>query len=125
MRGCGPLSPRQANEPSSIISATKIHLCSAESGLGQVESITGFLLDAIRKNFANPEYAQERQRHEVWKRSKVNKKRKHKTERLEGRRQRSKKRRDEALRETCEELARMFPKSLKLRWAAFSWEINF
>jgi hypothetical protein len=40
----------------------KIHLLKRKLASGRVENITGFLLEAIRKNFANPEFAQERTR---------------------------------------------------------------
>ena len=47
----------------------KIHLLKRKLASGKVENVTGFLLEAIRKNFANPEFAQERKREAVWKRS--------------------------------------------------------
>ena len=37
----------------------KIHLLKRRQASGKVENITGFLLEAIRKNFANPEFSQE------------------------------------------------------------------
>ncbi len=112
--GVRPAVPsEQANEAFEHYIREKIHLLKRNLASGKVESITGFLLDAIRKNFANPEYAQERKRHEVVEALKVNKKRKTQIERLEGQKAEIEKARDEALRETYEELARMFPEVLE------------
>jgi hypothetical protein len=112
--GVRPAVPsEQANEAFEHYIREKIHLLKRNLASGKVESITGFLLDAIRKNFANPEYAQERKRHEVVEALKVNKKRKTQIERLEGQKAEIEKVRDEALRETYEELARMFPEVLE------------
>src|SRR5882672_10874660 len=40
----------------------KIHLLKRRQASGKVENSTGFLLQAIRQNYANPEFAQERKR---------------------------------------------------------------
>ena len=40
----------------------KIHLLKRKQASGKVENTTGFLLQAIRQNYANPEFAQELQR---------------------------------------------------------------
>jgi hypothetical protein len=40
----------------------KIHLLKRRQASGKVENSTGFLLQAIRQNYANPEFAQEQQR---------------------------------------------------------------
>src|SRR2546426_2013706 len=112
--GVRPAVPsEQANEAFEHYIREKIHLLKRNLASGKVESITGFLLDAIRKNFANPEYAQERKRHEVVEALKVNKKRKTQIERFEGQKAEIEKARDEALRETYEELARIFPEVLE------------
>ena len=42
----------------------KVHLLKRRLAAGKVENSTGFLLEAIKKNYANPEYVQE-QKHEV------------------------------------------------------------
>jgi alkylhydroperoxidase/carboxymuconolactone decarboxylase family protein YurZ len=78
-----------------------------------VENITGFLLEAIRKNFANPEFAQERKRQEVVEALKVNKKRKTQIERLEAQKVEIEKARDQALSDTYGEMARTFPEVLE------------
>lgn len=43
----------------------KIHLLKRKQASGHVTSITGFLLKAIRENYANPEYAEEMRRQEA------------------------------------------------------------
>ena len=40
----------------------KIHLLKRRQAAGKVENSTGFLLEAIKKNYANPEYIQEQKR---------------------------------------------------------------
>lgn len=40
----------------------KIHLLKRRQASGKIENATGFLLEAIRQNFANPEFAQEQTR---------------------------------------------------------------
>src|SRR5499433_3041579 len=40
----------------------KIHLLKRRQASGKVENSTGFLLQAIRQNYANPEFAQEQKR---------------------------------------------------------------
>jgi hypothetical protein len=43
----------------------KIHLLKRRQAFGKVENNTGFLREAIRQNYANPEFAQERKREAV------------------------------------------------------------
>jgi hypothetical protein len=43
----------------------KIHLLKRRQASGKVENSTGFLREAIRKNYANPEFAEARQREEA------------------------------------------------------------
>jgi hypothetical protein len=112
--GVRPAVPsEQANEAFEHYICEKIHLLKRKLASGKVENITGFLLEAIRKNFANPEFAQERKRREVVEALKVNKKRKTQIERLEGQKAEIEKTRDEALSKTYEELARTFPEVLE------------
>jgi hypothetical protein len=40
----------------------KIHLLKRRQHAGKLENSTGFLLEAIRQNFANPEFEQEQKR---------------------------------------------------------------
>jgi len=44
------------------MSVKKIHLLRRKQGSGKIENSTGFLLQAIRQNYANPEFMQELQR---------------------------------------------------------------
>lgn len=115
----------QADEAFEHYIREKIHLLKRKLASGKVENVTGFLLEAIRKNFANPEFAQERKRHEIVEALKVTKKRGAQIERLEGQKAEIEKARDEALSETYEELARMFPEVLEAALSSIFIENKF
>jgi hypothetical protein len=101
--------PEQANEAFEHYIREKIHLLKRNLASGKVESITGFLLDAIRKDYNNPAYARERQRSEGVEALKLNKKRQTQIARLEEQKAELEKARDEVLSKTYEELAQTFP----------------
>ena len=62
MRKRGLRIPRRMRmQPLSSTSARK-SICSTPTGLRKVDNSTGFLLQAIRQNYANPEFAQELRR---------------------------------------------------------------
>jgi hypothetical protein len=107
------VSAEEADEAFECYIWEKIHLLRRKLASGKVENITGFLLEAIRKNFANPEFAQERKRQEVVEALKVNKKRKTQIERLEAQKVEIEKARDQALSDTYGEMARTFPEVLE------------
>src|SRR5215471_9865133 len=73
----------QADEAFEHYIREKIHLLKRNLASGKVESITGFLLDAIRKNYNNPEYARERKRSEGVEALKTSRNRKTQTESLQ------------------------------------------
>jgi plasmid replication initiation protein len=58
-----PADPDEAAEAAFVqYIREKIHLLKRRQTSGKVENSTGFLLQAIRQNYANPEFAQEQQR---------------------------------------------------------------
>jgi hypothetical protein len=60
----------------------KIHLLKRRLAASKVENSTGFLLEAIRKNYANPEYVREREREVVTEARKAKKEQDKQVERL-------------------------------------------
>jgi Initiator Replication protein len=91
----------------------KIHLLQRKLASGRVENITGFLLEAIRKNFANPEFAQERTREAAAEALKANKKRNVQMKRLEAQKAEIEQAREKALSDTYDELVRTLPEVLE------------
>ena len=91
----------------------KIHLLKRKLASGRVENITGFLLEAIRKNFANPEFAQERTREAAVEALKASKKRNAQVKRLEAQKAEIEQAREKALSDTYDELVRTLPEVLE------------
>jgi hypothetical protein len=91
----------------------KIHLLKRKLASGRVENITGFLLEAIRKNFANPEFAQERTREAAAEALKASKKRNAQVKRLEAQKAEIEQAREKALSDTYDELVRTLPEVLE------------
>jgi Initiator Replication protein len=91
----------------------KIHLLKRKLASGRVENITGFLLEAIRKNFANPEFAQERTREAAAEALKASKKRNAQVKRLEAQKDEIEQGREQALSDTYDELVRTLPEVLE------------
>ena len=91
----------------------KIHLLKRKLASGRVENITGFLLEAIRKNFANPEFAQERGREMAADALKASKKRKAQLKMLEAQKAEIEEAREKALSDTYDELVRTLPEVLE------------
>jgi len=91
----------------------KIHLLKRKLASGRVENITGFLLEAIRKNFANPEFAQERTREAAAEALKASKKRNAQMKRLETQKAEIEQAREKALSDTYDELVRTLPEVLE------------
>ena len=61
----------------------KIHLLKRRQASGKVENITGFLREALRRNYANPEFDQEEKRQKAAEARKVEKRRDGQKKRLE------------------------------------------
>ena len=91
----------------------KIHLLKRKLASGRVENITGFLLEAIRKNFANPEFAQEQTREAAAEALKASKKRNAQVKRLEAQKDEIEQAREQALSDTYDELVRTLPEVLE------------
>jgi hypothetical protein len=91
----------------------KIHLLKRKLASGRVENITGFLLEAIRKNFANPEFAQEQTREAAAEALKASKKRNAQVKRLEAQKAEIEQAREKALSDTYDELVRTLPEVLE------------
>ena len=91
----------------------KIHLLKRKLASGRVENITGFLLEAIRKNFANPEFAQERTREAAAEALKASKKRNAQVKRLEAQKAEIEQACEKALSDTYDELVRTLPEVLE------------
>lgn len=62
---CVETEPRPKAEAFDEYIYEKIHLLKRRQASGKVTNSTGFLLKAIRENYANPEYAEERKRQEA------------------------------------------------------------
>jgi hypothetical protein len=91
----------------------KIHLLKRKLASGRVENITGFLLEAIRKNFANPEFAHERTREAAAEALKASKRRNAQMKRLEAQKAEIEQAREKALSDTYDELVRTLPEVLE------------
>jgi hypothetical protein len=91
----------------------KIHLLKRKLASGRVENITGFLLEAIRKNFANPEFAQERTREAAVEALKASKKQNAQVKKLEAQKAEIEQAREKALSDTYDELVRTLPAVLE------------
>jgi hypothetical protein len=87
----------------------KIHLLKQRQAEGKVKSATGFLLKAIKQNYANPEFAEEEKRRQARDKAKT----KHSTERrrqlLEEEKEEIKKARDAELHRLCELMVKDTP----------------
>ena len=91
----------------------KIHLLKRRQASGKVENITGFLLEAIRKNFANPEFSQEEKHQKAAEATKAKKVKDGQKRQLERQLEELEKTRNEALAKECSEIAAMSPEVLE------------
>ena len=91
----------------------KIHLLKRRQASGKIESSTGFLLNAIRKNYANPEFAREEKRQQAAEARKVEKRRDGQKKRLEEQLEDLKAAYNKALTETYAEIAESAPEVLE------------
>ena len=83
----------------------KIHLLKRRQASGRVENSTGFLREAIRRNYANPEFEQEQKHQAVVDAQKASKERGKQVKRLEAQKAEIEKVRDRELQELCEQIA--------------------
>ena len=107
------VSAEEADEAFECYIWEKIHLLRRKLASGKVENITGFLLEAIRKNFANPEFAQERTREAAAEALKASKKRNAQVKRLEAQKAEIEQAREKAFSDTYDELVRTLPEVLE------------
>ena len=91
----------------------KIHLLKRRQASGKVENITGFLLEAIRKNFANPEFSQEEKHQKAAEATKAKKVKDVQKRQLESQLEELEKARNEALAKECSDIAAMSPEVLE------------
>jgi hypothetical protein len=91
----------------------KLHLLKQRQAAGKVKSATGFLLRAIKQNYANPEFAEEEKKRQASEKAKI----KHLTERsrqlLEGQRGELQTARDTAMHQLCEKIVTETPAILE------------
>ena len=91
----------------------KIHLLKRRQASGKVENITGFLLEAIRKNFVNPEFSQEEKHQKAAEATKAKKVKDVQKRQLESQLEELEKARNEALAKECSDIAAMSPEVLE------------
>lgn len=87
----------------------KIHLLKRRQAEGKVKNITGFLREAIRKNYANPEYAEEEKRKETQQRAKLRATTERNRQKLEERRGELTRAREREAHRTCEQVVKENP----------------
>ena len=90
----------------------KIHLLQRRQASGKVESITGFLIEAIRQNYANPEYEQEQRRQSVAQEQDAKRERERQEKELMQQKAATEKARDKALQNIYTQLAQESPEVL-------------
>ena len=91
----------------------KIHLLKRRQASGKVENITGFILEAIRKNFVNPEFSQEEKHQKAAEATKAKKVKDVQKRQLESQLEELEKARNEALAKECSDIAAMSPEVLE------------
>ena len=91
----------------------KIHLLKRRQASGKVENITGFLLEAIRKNFANPEFSQEEKHQLAAEATKAKEVKDGQKRQLERHLEELEKACNEALAKECREIAALSPEVLE------------
>lgn len=87
----------------------KIHLLKRRQVSGKVENSTGFLLDAIKKNYANPEFIGEQQQKEAQKQAQNRKAKARELERLEAQRQQTRYAHEDAIHAHCARMIEAAP----------------
>jgi hypothetical protein len=90
----------------------KIHLLKRRQAAGKVDNSTGFLLEAMKTNYANPEFDQEQKRQNAAEARKGQQRRHAQKKQLEEQLEALKKARDEALGEAYDAIAASAPEVL-------------
>ena len=87
----------------------KIHLLKRRRANGKVENTTGFLLKAIKENYANPEFAEAQKRQVMEEQKKIRQQRQPEIKALIRQQETLKNARDEAIRQRCKALVEESP----------------
>ncbi len=103
----------------------KIHLLKRKQAAGKVDNSTGFLLQAIRQNYANPEFAQELQREAFEARQHAKQAREKQVKMLEQQKAAIESTREKALQEIYEQVALEAPEVLEAALAHIFAENGF
>ena len=103
----------------------KIHLLKRRQASGKIENSTGFLLNAIRKNYANPEFAREEKRQQAAEARKAERLRDGQKQQLERQIEDLKTARDKTVGEICEAIAAASPDVLETALPAIFAETPF
>ena len=93
----------------------KVHLLKRRLAAGKVENSTGFLLEAIKKNYANPEYVQEQKREVIAAAQKARKEQDKQVKRLEAQKTEIEEARNRELDDIYGQIALESPDILKLQ----------
>ena len=96
----------------------KIHLLKRRQASGTLKNSTGFLLDAIKKNYANPEFAQEQQQKEDRQKAQAHKTRTRELAGLKEQRNLLRRAHDDALHAHCQAMIAATPALLEEAVAA-------
>jgi hypothetical protein len=91
----------------------KIDLLKRRKEAGTVKSATGFLLKAIKQNYANPEFAEETKKHEVREKATSKLVTARKRQKLEDQEVELRRARDDKIHEVCEQIVQESPEALK------------
>jgi hypothetical protein len=103
----------------------KIHLLKRRQASGKIENSTGFLLNAIRKNYANPEFAREEKRQQAAEARKAERLRDGQKQQLKRQIEDLKTARDKTVGEICEAIAAASPDVLETALPAIFAETPF
>jgi hypothetical protein len=87
----------------------KIHLFKRQEATGKIENSTGWLLQAIKRNYANPEFAEAQKRQEAEEQKKTRQQRQREIQALKNRQEDLKNARDNALQQRCQALVKESP----------------
>lgn len=110
---CVKTEPRPAPEAFEEYIREKIHLLKRRQASGKIDSATGFLLQAIRRNYANPEYAEEARRADAQRKRNSARAREREMEKLQEKKTLIEKARRVDAHRVCGEVIAAMPESLE------------
>lgn len=97
----------------------KVHLLRRHQAAGKIKNITGFLREAIKKNYSNPEFTAEEKRRAEREKTKAKLASERKQQRLEEQRTELKNARDKNIHQLCEQMVKESPAILEEAMEAF------